>query len=198
MKTAGLGLAVAACVAASAAFAQAPQSQITSTKEKDCRTAQKSKPKEDMPWVTQSCKGAGGMLVRIFDADERQTVSFGASVAAAAKQPAASEGFGPFNHVGDTVEWRLRGGKPYAAIVAWNIADNENPGADGSPKNVPVLVVMRVSPACHVAYVDPAANSDAAALAQKTADEKAEPFKCGKDEAAVVGKGGRGTELAKP
>jgi hypothetical protein len=183
---------------ATAAPAQAPQSQTTSLKDKDCRTAAKSRPKEEMPWVTQSCKGPGGFIVRIFDADLRQTLSIGATLAAAAKQPAAEESFGPFNHVGDTMEWRLRGGKPYAAIVTWQIADNENMDASGRPTDVPVLVVMRLSPACRVAFIDPAANADAIALARNVADEKAAGFACGKDEAAVVGKAGRGSALAKP
>jgi hypothetical protein len=192
------GAAVAAGVLASAAGAQAPQSQTTSLKEKDCCVAQKSKPKEEMPWVTLSCKGAGGLVVRIADVDLRQTVSIGPSLAVAARQPAASESFGPFNHVGDTMEWRLRGAKPYAAIVRWNIADNEDTDASGRPKDVPVLVVMRLAPACQVAFIDATANPDSAALAQKTADEKAEGFRCGNDEAAVVGAAGRGGALAKP
>ena len=71
-------------------------------------------------------------IVRIFDVDLRQTVSFGRTVAAAAKEPAAEQGFGPFNHVHDTVEWRTRAGKPFATIQRWFIADNEKPKADGS------------------------------------------------------------------
>jgi hypothetical protein len=174
------------------------QSQTTSAKEKDCRTAEKSKPKEEMPWVAQSCKGAGGFIVRIFDVDERQTVSFGKTLAAAAKELAAEQGFGPFNHAGESVEWRLRDGKPFAAIQRWFIADNEQVKPDGRPTDVAILVVTRLSPACHVAYIDAAANSDAATLAQQIADEKAADFKCRKDEAAVIGKRGRGVELAKP
>ena len=180
------------------ASAQAPQSQYTSTKGSACRTAEKNKPKEEMPWVVQSCKGAGGMLVRIFDVDLRQTVSFGKTLAAAAKEPAAEQGFGPFNHAHDTIEWRMRDGKPFATIQRWFIADNENPGPDGRPKNVQILAVTRLSPACHVAYIDANANADANVLAQQAADEKATGFTCGKDEIAIVGKRGRGAELAAP
>ena len=50
----------------------------------------------------------------------------------------------------------------------------------------------------HVAYIDASANADANALAQQAADEKAGAFTCGKDEAAIVGKRGRGAELAAP
>jgi len=180
------------------ASALSAQNQYTSAKPKDCRTAEKNKPKEEMPWVVQSCKGVGGFIVRIFDADLRQTVSYGKTLAAAAKEPAAEQGFGPFNHVHDTIEWRLRDGKPFATIQRWFIADNEKPKPDGSPTDVPILVVMRLAPACHVAYIDATANADANALAQQTADEKAATFTCGKDQVTVVGNKGRGAELAAP
>jgi hypothetical protein len=198
MKSASFLLALPLCaLGLHAALAQPAQSQYTSAKQKDCRTAEKNKPKEEMPWVVQSCRGAGGLIVRIFDVDLRQTVSFGKTVAAAAKEPAAEQGFGPFNHVHDVIEWRMRGGAPFATIQRWFIADNENQTPKG-PKDVPILVVMRLSPACHVAYVDASANPDANALAQQAADEKAAGFTCGKDEIAIVGKRGRGVELAKP
>lgn len=200
MKTLSSILSVAALCAfgAHGASALTAQNQYTSAKPKDCRTAEKNKPKEEMPWVVQSCKGVGGFIVRIFDADERQTVSFGRTVAAAAKEPAAEQGFGPFNHVHDVIEWRMRDGKPFATIQRWFIADNEKPKPDGRPTDVPILVVMRLAPACHVAYIDASANADANALAQQAADEKAAGFTCGKDEVAIVGKRGRGVELAAP
>jgi hypothetical protein len=199
MKRSSLLLALALCaVGAAGTSAQPAQNQYTSAKQKDCRIAEKSKPKEEMPWVAQSCKGVGGLIVRIFDVDERQTVSFGKTVAAAAKEPAAEQGFGPFNHVHDVIEWRMRAGKPFATIQRWFLADNEKPKPDGRPTDVPVLVVIRLSPACHVAYVDASANADANELARQAADEKAAGFTCGKDEAAIVGKPGRGSELAKP
>lgn len=190
-------LAVLLCAGTQSALAQV-QSKTTSAKEKDCRTAQKSKPKEEMAWVAQSCPGVGGFVVRVFDSDERQTVSYGKTLKAAEKEPAASESFGPFNHVGDAIEWRLRDGKPFATIVKWSIADNENMDKEGRPKDVDVLVVTRLAPACRVALVDVAANADAAALAQKAADEKAATFKCGTDTVAVIGKPGRGTALGAP
>ncbi|MEA2928515.1 MAG: hypothetical protein QOG38_943 [Hyphomicrobiales bacterium] len=199
MKRLSLLIALALCAfGTSGASAQPAQSQYTSAKQKDCRTAEKNKPKEEMPWTVQACKGAGGLTVRIFDVDLRQTVSFGKTLAAAAKEPAAEQGFGPFNHVHDVIEWRTRGGAPFATIQRWFIADNEKPKPDGRPTDVPILVVMRLSPACHVAYVDASANPDANALAQQAADEKAAGFTCGKDEVAIVGKRGRGAELAAP
>lgn len=198
MKPLSFPIALALCAFGTyGAAAQPAQSQYTSAKQKDCRTAEKNKPKEEMPWVVQACKGVGGLIVRIFDADERQTVSFGKTVAAAAKEPAAEQGFGPFNHVHDVIEWRTRGGVPFATIQRWFLADNEKTKPDGRPTDVPILVVMRLAPACHVAYID-AANPNANELARQAADEKAAGFACGKDEAAIAGKPGRGSELAKP
>ena len=197
MKTASLVVAFAAvCALPTLAFAQVQQ-QYSSTKGAACRTAEKSKPKEEMAWVVQTCKGVGGFLVRISEADLRQTVSYGKTLATAAKEPAAEQGFGPFNHAHDTIEWRLRDGKPFATIQRWFVADNENQGPKG-PKDVPVLVVQRLSPACHVAYIDASANADANVLAAQAADGKAADFQCGKDEVAIVGKKGRGAELVKP
>lgn len=199
MKPAAFMLGLALCAPGSQpASAQAPTSQYTSAKDKDCRVAEKNKPKEEMPWTTQSCKGVGGLVTRIFDADERQTVSFGKTIATAAKEPAAEQGFGPFNHVHNVIEWRLRDGKPFATIQRWFVADNDNMDKDGRPKDAQILVVMRLSPACHVAYIDANANADANVLARQAADDKATAFTCNKDEVAIIGKTGRGVELAKP
>jgi hypothetical protein len=192
-------LTAAACLLPFAGFAQtAVTQQTTSIKEKDCRTAQKSKAREEMPWVTIACKGAGGLVVRIHDVDLRQTVSIGKTLAAAAKEPTAESFFGPFNEAHDPLEWRIRGGKPFATIQRWSLADSEDVGPDNNPKKKSILVVSRLSPNCHVAYIDAAANTDAMKLAQQTADEKAEAFRCGKDEVAIVGAKGRGVELAAP
>ena len=57
-----------------------------------------------------------------------------------------------------------------------------------------MLVVTRLGPGgvCHVGYVDARANTDASALAQKIADEKARKFKCGVDKPIVLGNKGPG------
>jgi len=59
-----------------------------------------------------------------------------------------------------------------------------------------MLVVTRLSPACHVAYVDVQSNVIANALARKAADEHARNFDCNKPP-MVIGKSGRAIELAK-
>lgn len=197
-----VALAVATLLAtlATPAAAQAIQSHYTSTAEKACKAFAKNKPNEEMPWSEMSCPGRAGYVVRLFDADLRMTVSVGRTVAEAEKEPAASQGFGPFNQAKDTVEWRSVAGTPFAIIQRWTVADNENPDKSGQPKSVPILVVTRLppGPVCHVAYIDAQANPDANALARKSADEKARAFKCDTGEIAIIGKPGRGTALAKP
>jgi hypothetical protein len=47
-----------------------------------------------------------------------------------------------------------------------------------------------------VAYIDVKANPNANELARKAADEIARDFKCGADEAKVIGESGRAVELA--
>ena len=51
--------------------------------------------------------------------------------------------------------------------------------------------------ACPIAYVDAAANPNADELARQAADQIARDFKCGADEAKVLGTPGRAAELAK-
>jgi hypothetical protein len=145
------------------------------------------------------CAGVGGLKVLRQEDDLRETVSVGRSAAAAAKEPAAAQGFGPFNSTTDTIEWRLdRTGKAFAIIQRWHIADDNDPDKDGRPRTKSLLIVTRLPPGavCHVAYIDGIANPDANDLARKAADETARGFDCGKDKVQPLGQLGRATELA--
>jgi len=139
-------------------------------------------------------------VVVVSEDDLRATVSADTSVKAAGNEPAAGQGFGPFNFTYDTVEWRSRKGadKPFAMIQRWNISDGENPTKDGRPERAALLVVTRLppGPVCHVAYVDVAANKEANCLARQVADDVARGFDCSKDRVRIVGQHGRAIELA--
>jgi hypothetical protein len=184
-----------------AAQAQSFASAYSSTAAKDCRKTAAFKVEGDDDASEQVCPGPRGLVVVKQEDDLRETVSAGRSAKAAELEPAAGQGFGPFNSTTDTVEWRLGArGKPFAMIQRWHIADNDDPDRRGRPQTKQVLVVTRLPPGavCHVAYVDVAANPDANDLARKAADTGAKGFDCRKNRVAVVGMRGRAIDLAMP
>lgn len=181
----------------SPASAQTFGSSYTSTAPKDCRVSSAGTGVDDS--TIRTCPGKAGLLVLISEDDLRETVSVGRNRAAAAREPAAEAGFGPFNSTEPTVEWRTMNGKPFAIIQRWHIADISDEDKNGRPIAKPMLVVTRLPPGqvCHVAYVDAQANPNPNELARKAADELARDFKCGKDEVRVIGETGRAASLAK-
>jgi len=197
-----IGLAIAALIgtgfgAAAPASAQTFGSSYTSTAPKDCRVKSAGNEVDDS--TIRTCPGKAGLVVVISEDDLRETVSVGRTRAAAANEPAAGAGFGPFNSTEHTVEWRTVNGKPFAIIQRWHIADNSDADKNGRPIAKPMLAVTRLppGPVCHVAYVDAQANPNPNELARKAADELARDFKCGKDEVKVIGETGRAVSLVK-
>jgi hypothetical protein len=196
MRTVIVSLVAAAI--GSAASAQGIESHYTSTAEKACKTVDKAK-EGDGDWVVLSCPGRAGLVISITEDDLRTTVSAGRAVKAAGNEPAASQGFPPFNRVGDTLEWRsVKGKAPHALIHRWFLSDSQDPDAEGRPRSYGLMVVTRLppGPVCHVAYVDVRANSDPNALARQAADELAGKFRCDSDKVRITGKRGRAVELA--
>ncbi|WP_420964934.1 hypothetical protein [Bradyrhizobium sp. B120] len=179
------------------AGAQTISSFYTSTAPKACRMI--GKPNEDDGSATRVCPGKSGLVVLISEGDLREVVSVGRNRAAAAREPAAQAWFGPFSSTGDTVEWRAAGGKPFAIIQRWQIADSSEQDKRGGPVSRAMLAVTRLPPGevCHVAYVDVAANPNANALARQAADDFARDFKCGADPVKTIGQSGRSTSLTK-
>jgi hypothetical protein len=180
----------------SGANAQTFGSVYTSTAPKGCRITGAGNGVDDS--TIRVCPGKAGLVVLVSEDDLRETVSVGRSRAAAAKEPAAQAWFPPLNSTTERVEWRTQGGKPFAIIQRWHIADRNDEDDNGRPIAKPMLVVTRLppGPVCHVAYIDMAANADANELARKAADEAARGFNCGKDEVKIIGASGRTVELA--
>jgi len=142
--------------------------------------------------VTLICDGYRDYPVYFSEGDLRQMVRFGE----VRSHLGQWESFGEFNHVNDTIEWRLEKGEPFATILRWFI---ENTGEDGNvsaERKGQVLVVSTVGTSarpgsCVVGYVDARANSNANELARELADTKAREFRCIAEKAEFSGKRGR-------
>jgi hypothetical protein len=198
LLTAATVLAMSTTLAASK---DAYTSAYSSTADKDCRKVSSFRIGGGDFASGLVCAGRAGFVVLKQEDDLRETVSAGRSGTKAALEPAAGQGFGPFNSTTDTVEWRLgANGKPFAIIQRWHIADTDDPDKNGRPETKPMLVVTRLPPGavCHVAYIDVTANPDANEIARKAADETAQKFNCRKDKINIAGLRGRAIELAMP
>jgi hypothetical protein len=153
---------------------------------------------EDSP--TRVCRGRATLVVLVSKDDKRETVSVGHNRVEAANEPAANTFFGPFNSALPAIEWRNAGNNPFAMIQRWRITDvvDQTRSKGGGPDAKPLLVVSRLPPGgvCPVAYVDAQANSNADELAREAADRIARDFKCGTDQAEVLGTPGRAVDLA--
>jgi hypothetical protein len=141
-------LALAALLSiASTTQALAASSSYTSIAEKHCRKFDLLKIGGDEYAATRVCEGRGGYKVFVREDDLRDVLTVGKTLKLAGGEPAAADGYGAFNSYDDTVEWRSGAdGKPYALIVGWSYADNENLDATGRPKSLRLLVVMRCRP----------------------------------------------------
>ncbi|MCF6321968.1 MAG: hypothetical protein L3J32_09400 [Rhizobiaceae bacterium] len=142
--------------------------------------------------VSAKCKGytEPGMPaemewpVYFSEGDLRQMVRFGRTT----EKTDRWESFGQFNSIGRTIEWRLKGSKPVAAVLRWYI-ERENPATGEYDKKSEgqVLVISTVADsdnpdnACVVGYVDARANKDANILARLVADTIAPTFECDVD-----------------
>lgn len=124
-----------------------------------------------------TCPGYAGYGVLFTEGDLRQSVFYG--FVGEWFQEGAFESFSGFNYASGTIEWRLQGGVPYAAIMRWFISSGEG---DGSSEGQ-VLVVSKVAQpgigdGCVVGYVDALENKNANEMARDIADELARDFMC--------------------
>ena len=188
--------AITAVAGAATASAQDFSSLYSSTANRNCKKVDAAKAGEG-GWSVWLCQGIGGYVVRTTEDDLRMTVSVGRTFEAAANEPASKHQFAPFNNVHDTLEWRMSRGQPFATIHRWFLADVANSDKAGKPALVPMLVVTRLNPACHAAYVDVNANAIANVMARQAADKEARTFDCN-NAPVVVGRRGRAIELATP
>ena len=180
-------LAALAFVLVSAPAAIAADSAYTDVDLDHCETL--SKPgAEDEPgvFVSLKCKGYKNYPFYFKEGDLRQAVYFGHLDSRIVDS--AFETFGPFNHIGKKVEWRLdKAGEPYAAIIRY-FMENIDPATGMPDKSTQgqVLVVSKVGQigdetGCVAGYVDALKNPNPNALAREVADTVAAGFACGED-----------------
>jgi hypothetical protein len=142
-------------------------------------TTLEDKPDEGGSFL-QRCAGFQGNAVFVAEGDLRTFVSYGWNARA---EKAASQTFPAFNTIGDTLEWRLKDGKPVATILRWKID-----GGEGMPKGE-VLVVTQLNEGnqCWIAEVSASMNANANELARQAADELAGTFDCENEMPRVYG-----------
>jgi hypothetical protein len=184
-----------AVAVAPSASAQEYSSQYSSTMVKKCKVVDRA-PKDEGSWTIWQCTGVGGYVVRITEDDLRHNVSMGRTFKEAADAAVARHQFPTFNAIGDTLEWRMFKGRPFATIHRWTLFDAA--GA-GKPAPYSMMVVTRLNPTCHASYVDVRANAPANAndLARRAADTHATIFDCN-NPPIVIGQRGRAIELSRP
>lgn len=126
---------------------------------------------EDTFGGSWDCPGFAGIPVYVAEGDLRMFVSFGAD---AENEPAAGQTLPNFNTINETLEWRLRNGRPIATILRW-FPDKGDGGKPGS-----ILIVTRVAPGstCQIARIDAQANRNANVMARQAADTLSDRHNC--------------------
>lgn len=190
MRLPPLFLAVVFTVSALAA-AHANESAYTERDLDACKTLSKE---EEGASISLQCTGYRDLAVYFKEGDLRQSQAYGPIGKPWLEE--AFESFGPFNHTGAKIEWRLGAdGTPIATIVRWFVSDPETTG-ETETRYGQVLVVSTIAtsdnPAsCVVGYVDALENKDANLLARRVADEEAPGFICGRTEPQWHGQRGK-------
>ena len=121
-------------------------------------------------WV---CAGYKGAEIIQSSADDRSFAAFGSRDD---QHCAFHKTFNPFNTALSPVEWRLKDGKPFAAIERWSVVADEN----GNSVTWLVVNALRPYDSCHVHYVA-GSYPEANAAARRAADDLAEGFDCEND-----------------
>lgn len=124
-----------------------------------------------------TCPGYAGYGVLFTEGDLRQSVFYG--FVGEWFQEGAFESFSGFNYASGTIEWRLQGGVPYAAIMRWFISSGEGDGSsEGQALVVSKVAQPGIGDGCVVGYVDALENKNANEMARDIADELARDFMC--------------------
>lgn len=162
MKSYGLlALCGLAALSAAPAAAQTLSSRYTMLDLRRCRMLETIPEGES---VRRRCPGLAGIKLFVNEGDGRSEIDAGFDDGEWESLPA-------FNTVGDRIEWRLSGGRPFAIIYRLRTAATESAPAGST------LIVERIgrgtgAPGCRIGLVDgalPDANVRARALADRQA-----------------------------
>jgi hypothetical protein len=157
--------------------------------DKHCKFEKPANDENAGPGSSAICQIGDAPAVYFVEGDLRQSVGFGA--------PKQYRSFGQFNRINNTIEWRSKNKKPYAAIVRFFIENmNLDTGSFDKAHLGQVLVVHRVAEhqgakTCIVGLVDARANTDANVLARQVADDLAISFQCNIDRPQYHGNRGK-------
>lgn len=144
-----LAVTLASTIVISAQF----KSVYTSTKTSACRTIS-SNPDEAGSYEGE-CMGVGGYKVRLLEGDLRQSLDI-ISPTKKKSELKLWEWYPSFSAVGEKLEWRTKGGVPFALIFRYYVADPQG------GKGTSYLFVTKLGKAssCVVDVVDPTAKQN--------------------------------------
>jgi hypothetical protein len=157
---------LAALSAASPAVAQRISSAYTMLDLRRCRTLEMIPEGES---VRLRCPGLAGIPLFVNEGDGRSEIDAG-------HDDGQWESLPGFNRLGDRVEWRLSGGRPFAIIYRLRLAAAEGAQA-GSALIVEAIGHGPGAPGCRLGLVD-GALADANARARLLADRSARVARC--------------------
>ena len=124
--------------------------------------------------ATFACPGYKGYPVMVAEGDLRMFVSYGLN---SLNEVAAQQTLGPFNTVGDTLEWRLanyaKGWTPIATILRYYTDDGM-----GDKEQILVVTKVQQGATCQIAHVNASKYKNANQIARDIADDMAESFDC--------------------
>ena len=158
---------VASGTAASRADVQSAYTQIES-----CETLREAE--VEAGTTEQRCPGYGGVALFVSEGDLRTDVDAGVPNGSW-DTPAG------FKSVGKTVEWRLRDGRPFPAIVRYEVEGTGGTVAERQSDLAVVTVGREGAPGCLVGYVPADAEPDQNTAARRLADRDAEGHDCDAD-----------------
>jgi hypothetical protein len=154
-----------AAFSAAAAAAQPITSRYTILDPHRCRTIE-AIPEGDS--VRQLCPGLAGIPLFVNEGDGRSEIDAGID-------DGRWESLAPFNTIGDRIEWRLAGGRPFAIIYRLRVAASAEYPAQSSL--IVEAIGRRGAPGCRLGVVD-GALPDANLRARALADRQARGVRC--------------------